>query len=112
LLQQNFWLKQQKKIFVVPNFVAVTKPFFSRARKQRPPHLNLSSLAVFSGVFPDFSTLGVKAGLNQIWPQKLHETVLNRQGRDGVPLDRISLLLVDHNYGPLSGKRLSVKNSY
>jgi len=29
LLQQNFWLQQQKKIFVVPNFVAVTKPFFS-----------------------------------------------------------------------------------
>jgi len=30
LQQQNFWLQQQKKIFVVPNFVAVTKPFFFR----------------------------------------------------------------------------------
>jgi len=29
LLQQNFWLQQQKKIFVAPNFVAVTKLFFS-----------------------------------------------------------------------------------
>jgi len=28
LLQQNFWLQQQKKIFVVPNFVAVTKTIF------------------------------------------------------------------------------------
>jgi len=29
LLWQNIWLQQQKKnIFVVPNFVAVTKPFF------------------------------------------------------------------------------------
>jgi len=27
LLQQNFWLQQQK-IFVVPNFVVVTIPFF------------------------------------------------------------------------------------
>jgi len=30
LLRQNFWLQQQKKLFVGPNFVAVTKPFFSR----------------------------------------------------------------------------------
>jgi len=29
LLQQNFWLKQQKNSFVVPSFVAVIKPFFS-----------------------------------------------------------------------------------
>jgi len=29
LLQHNFWLKQQKNSFLVPNFVAVTKPFFS-----------------------------------------------------------------------------------
>jgi len=29
LLQRNFWLQQQKKIFIVPNFVAVAKPFFS-----------------------------------------------------------------------------------
>ena len=29
LLRQNFWLQQQKNSFVVPNFVAVTKPFFS-----------------------------------------------------------------------------------
>jgi len=28
LLQQNIWLQQQKSLFVVPNFVAVTKPFF------------------------------------------------------------------------------------
>jgi len=28
LLQQHIWLQQQKKLFVVPNFVAVTKPFF------------------------------------------------------------------------------------
>jgi len=28
LLQQNFWLPQQKKLFAVPNFVAVAKPFF------------------------------------------------------------------------------------
>jgi len=29
LLEQNCWLKQQKKSFIVPNFVAVTKAFFS-----------------------------------------------------------------------------------
>jgi len=29
LLQQNFWLQQQKILFVVPNFVAAPKPFFS-----------------------------------------------------------------------------------
>jgi len=28
-LQQNFLLQHRKKIFGVPNFVAVTKPFFS-----------------------------------------------------------------------------------
>jgi len=27
LLQQNFWLQQQKFLSVVPDFVAVTKPF-------------------------------------------------------------------------------------
>jgi len=32
LLRQNFWLQQQF-FFVVPNFVAVTKPFFFRAIK-------------------------------------------------------------------------------
>jgi len=31
LQQQNFWLQQQKKIFVVPNFVAVKKNIFFRA---------------------------------------------------------------------------------
>jgi len=34
LLQQNFWLQLQKKIFVVPNLVAVTKPFFSVSEKR------------------------------------------------------------------------------
>jgi len=29
LQQQNFWLQQQKKIFVASNFVVVTKPYFS-----------------------------------------------------------------------------------
>jgi len=33
LLQQSFWFQQQKKLFVVPNFVAVTKPFFSVQRE-------------------------------------------------------------------------------
>jgi len=35
LLQQNFWLQQQKfYLLVVPNFVAVTKPFFFRVANQ------------------------------------------------------------------------------
>jgi len=34
LLQQNFWLQLQKKIFVIPNFVAVTKPFSRVAIKK------------------------------------------------------------------------------
>jgi len=29
LLQQNFLVAATKNLFVVPNFVAVTKPFFS-----------------------------------------------------------------------------------
>ena len=35
MLQQNFWLQQKKKLFVVPNFVAVTKPFFPCRSKLR-----------------------------------------------------------------------------
>jgi len=43
LLRQNFWLQQQKKIFVVPNFVAVTKTFFP-VSPQRNIASNLLSL--------------------------------------------------------------------
>jgi len=50
-------LQQQKKLFVVPNFDAVTKTFFSvLKRKKKHTRLRMSNSSFFKATFQDKGT--------------------------------------------------------